>query len=808
MSTTTSNSTSGPDFDRDDLGELRALLDKRRLLPLLPLIYVAWANGELVDQELEALRTLASRQAWLDDDALDVLSRWLDPDDPPTPVELKYLLHAIEERSDRLSKAERLTLAEIGVEMATHYRSDEGGIDMAIEDMEQALNDLEASLGLVGEEAARQLRESVTERPLPAPDVEPHTVAFDAQKMARILDGSHAELRNDLRELLAGDDFRYTYGLPLDEYRERVVQWLQTLVDHGYGERCFPDEGDRTENLDEFLAIFETLGIFDLSLLVKFGVQFGLFGGSIRFLGTEEHHEKHLSSIASLDLQGCYAMTEMGRGSNVRDLETTARYDADTDEFVIHTPTETARKEWIGGAGRYATLATVYAQLIVDDEHYGVHAFLVPIRTDDGEPVEGVRIEDQGWKMGLNGVDNGRIWFDHVRIPRHNLLDRHGGVDENGVYKSSIPSANRRFFTMLGTLVAGRLGITAAGISAAKVALAIATRYGANRRQFGPAGRAEIPILDYRMHQRALMPHIANSYAMTFGLHEVMNRYIDPDRDDQRHTEALAAGLKAYSSWSAIDAVQTARECCGGQGYLTINRLPSIRTDIDVFATFEGANVVMMQQLARACLADFRTELSGGTFFVLARLLSQQARRTITETNPVVTRNTDPDHLRSSDFQLGLFAARQQQLVVSLARRLKHRIDQGMDSFLAFNDCQDHAVALANAHLEHFLLQSFVDAETTCDDDELRDALSRLRALFALSRIEDDFGWFLENNYLQPSKVRAIRDMVNELCSRTRQDALSYVDAFAIPDECISAPIAFSQGKASAEARHQFAKGL
>ena len=792
----------------DDLSSLRQLLAERRLLPLLPLIYVAWADGNLVDEELSTLRDIATRQPWLDADACQVLERWLDPDDPPTPIELRYLLHVIEDASEQLSATQRLTLADLGAEMAAFYGDEEGDFPLSVAEVQSALDDLEASLGLVGDEAARQLREAAMQRPAPAPQQPVSETTFDPQAMKRLLDGNHSALRDEVRQLLAGDEFQYTYGLDLDEYREQVVNWMQSIVDHGYGEKCLPRQSDGHRDLSEFLAIFETLGIFDLSLLVKFGVQFGLFGGSIMFLGTEKHHQEYLSSVASLDLQGCYAMTEMGRGSNVRDLETIARYEQESDEFVIHTPTETARKEWIGGAGRYATLATVYAQLMVGGENYGVHAFLVPLRDDQGNPKPNVRIEDQGWKMGLNGVDNGRIWFDHVRIPRENLLDRHGGVDDDGQYQSSIPSSNRRFFTMLGTLVAGRLGISAAGISAAKSALAIATRYSANRRQFGPAGQSEIPILDYRMQQRALMPRIATSYALSFGLHEVMNRYDDPDREDRRHTEALAAGLKAYSSHFAVETVQAARECCGGQGYLSINRLPAIRSDVDVFVTFEGANVVMLQQVARACLSDFRTELADGNLFTMARLLTRQARRTVSETNPVITRNTDPDHLQSAEFQLNAFRYREKDLLIGVARRIKRRIDEGMDSFLAFNDCQDHAVALANAHLERFLLECIVDVEQNCDDDNLQQALRRIRNLFALSRIEDDFGWFLENNYLQSSKAAAIRDQVNQLCAEVRSQALTLVEAFGIPDTCLSAPIAFADGKAPAEARIQFARGV
>src|SRR3546814_9701907 len=131
-------------------------------------------------------------------------------------------------------------------------------------------------------------------------------------------------------------------------------------------------------------------------------------------------------------------------------------------------------------------MAVVFAQLEIDGKSEGVHAFVVPIRID-GEPAPGVRIEDSGLKMGLNGVDNGRLWFDGVRIPRTSLLNRFADVTPEGVYESPIESPGRRFFTMLGTLVLGRVCIGAAGNSAAKMALTIAIKYADRRRQFESA---------------------------------------------------------------------------------------------------------------------------------------------------------------------------------------------------------------------------------------------------------------------------------------------------------------------------------
>ena len=111
------------------------------------------------------------------------------------------------------------------------------------------------------------------------------------------------------------------------------------------------------------MAAFETLGFHDISLVIKFGVQFGLWGGSVLRLGTDYHHRKYLPATATVELPGCFAMTEIGHGSNVRDLETVAVYDPATQEFDLHSPTFTAGKNYIGNAGVHGKIATVFAQL-------------------------------------------------------------------------------------------------------------------------------------------------------------------------------------------------------------------------------------------------------------------------------------------------------------------------------------------------------------------------------------------------------------------------------------------------------------
>jgi acyl-CoA oxidase len=537
-------------------------------------------------------------------------------------------------------------------------------------------------------------------------------------------------------------------------------------------------------------------------------VQFGLFGGSVLNLGTARHHREWLEKIGRLELPGCYAMTEVGHGSNVRDLETVARYLPEHDAFEIHTPHPGARKDWIGNAALHGRMATVFAQLEVGGEEHGVHALLVPLRDADGSVLPGITIEDCGLKVGLNGVDNGRIAFDRVRIPRENLLDRFGQVTAEGAYESPIPSAGRRFFTMLGTLVTGRISIAAAGVSAAKTALAVAVRYSDRRRQFGPSGAPEVPVLDYLTQQRLLLPRVADCYAMHFAVRDLAERYAaapapgpghdaDPEdaaeADERRaRLEVGAAGLKAYTSRAAVETIQAGREACGGRGYLAANRFGALRDDIDIFTTFEGANVVLLQLVAKGLLSRFREEMGDMNLRSMVRYLAERAGAEVTRRNPVRARRTSEDHILDPGMHVEALRFREARLLHTVAGRLKARLDDGVDSFVAMNECQDHLVSLARAHVEAEMLERFHEAAAEAPEaGQVRATLTRLAVFWALWRIEADRAWFLETGYMEPAQTRAVRAAVNSLCAELRPRAVELVDAFGIPDGVLRAPAAF-----------------
>jgi len=740
-------------------------------LPYLPALYVAWADGDLTSEELAAIRNKVG-DAPLSDEDREALQAWLQPDDPPAPRALQALLATVRREAAHLDPSQRKSLSELGSKLS----GAEAGPETRI-----ALEAVEDALGVVGQEAARELLDQGADQ-----DEGAESAALDVEALEAYLDGELRPLRQNIRRLLQQPLFDFEYGLPKEAQRVRVFKQLKAVAAEGLGAISYPPEyGGEADNL-KFAAAFETLAYGDISLVIKYGVQFGLFGGAIRMLGTKPHHDLYLRDAGTAALPGCFAMTELGHGSNVADIETTATYDAATGEIVVNTPTDSAHKEYIGNAALHGRLAVVFAQLIVEGQGHGVHAVLVPIRNDDGSTAPGVRIEDCGEKEGLNGVDNGRLWFDQVRVPRANLLNRFGDINEDGAYVSPIASPSKRFFTMIGALVAGRVSIALAAMTVMKTGLAIAIRYGERRRQFGPAGGDEIRILDYLTHQRRLLPPLAQVYALHFGLRHLAERFASATEDESREIEALAAGLKSYATWANLDALQQCRECCGGQGYMASSRLPSLKNDTDIFCTFEGDNTVLMQLLVKALLSDYKRQFEDMRPFTLLKYLGGRAAAAVGEPTPVSSRLTDSQHLRSAGFQLEALRYRETRLLDSVARRLRNRIQQQkMDSFQAFNECQDHIMATAWASVERFCLERFIEGVEAMEEGPNRDAVDRLRALYGLQAIEKDRAWFLESGFLAANKGRAIRGAVNALCAEVRPQAEPLVNALGVPEKLL-----------------------
>jgi acyl-CoA oxidase len=633
------------------------------------------------------------------------------------------------------------------------------------------------------------------------------TAAPPATHLLAALDGPWHEVRQRVRDHLTRPELAPAIAVDREAHRARVARQLELLAQLESPARAMPAAHGGADDTGGAAAAFEALAVGDLSLLVKVGVQFGLFGGAILHLGTEAHHRRYLPQVVDATLPGCFAMTETGHGSDVAALATTATYDAGSDELVIDTPESAARKDYIGGAARDARLAVVFAQLVAHGERHGVHAVLVPLRDADGRTQPGVTISDCGPKAGLDGVDNGRLTFDGVRVPRSALLDRFGGITDDGSYHSPIENDTKRFFRMLGTLVQGRVSVAGAALSATKTALTIAVRYGLERRQFSPPDSSEeVRLLDYRAHQRRLLPAVATTYALSFAQNALVSEldrvFSDPETDDRirRELEARAAGLKAVATWHATETIQTCREACGGAGYLAANRLPQLGADTDVFTTFEGDNTVLLQLVAKGLLTDYREQFDDLDLAGLARFVAEQVVGTVAERvavrplvqsliDAVAGREDDAD-LRERGWHCRMLCWREQHLLEGLAGRLKRGIDAGEDQFAVFNDCQDHVLLAATAHVDRLVLEALIEAVAGCEDEPTAALLSAVGDLHALTTIERERAWFMEHNRLSAVRAKAVTDTVNRLCDELRPHTEALVDGFDVPDQAVAAPIA------------------
>jgi acyl-CoA oxidase len=630
---------------------------------------------------------------------------------------------------------------------------------------------------------------------------------IDAIALRRVLDGRWSDVRNAVRHDLGAEWFEPVAGLSTEEHRARVTEQMRELAGYGHQRLGFEKDFGGGDDIGGSLTSFEMLGFADLSLMVKAGVQWGLFGGAVQALGNRTHHERYLPDIMTFDLPGCFAMTETGHGSDVQSLATTATYDAATQQFVINTPDDSARKDYIGNAARDGRSAVVFAQLVTDGEGRGVHALLVPIRDENGQPAAGVRIEDCGRKGGLNGVDNGRLWFDHVRVPREALLDRYGQVAADGTYTSPIESESRRFFTMLGALVRGRVSIGAAAGSATKLALAIAVHYGEVRRQFrAPGADDEITVLDYLAHQRKLLPALATTYALHFAqseliaeLHDVQSGGTDDDAR-QRALESRAAGTKAITTWHASTTIQACREACGGVGYLSDSRLTQLKADTDIFTTFEGDNTVLLQLVAKGMLTKHRDHFGDLDTLGTVRFLAEQMAEVVIERTSArglierlraaaPGRDEDAD-LRDRAWHVSLFEWREKHCLDGLARRLRKATNDGVNAFEVVNKAQDHMLRAARAHVHRVVLEAFVTAIDACEDPDVAALLNDVCDLYALAELESDRAWFLEHGRLTATVSKGLTRAVNELCAQLRPQAGLLVDAFGIPSAGLGVAIA------------------
>ena len=644
-----------------------------------------------------------------------------------------------------------------------------------------------------------------------------------ATELGNLLDGPHAAFRQELRKFINDPELFPHPDLSVAEQRAHTFNNLAKVLDFGgFQKGLRRDNGGPGKPILSTFTL-EGLAWVDGSLAIKSGVQWGLWGGALDQLGTERHIE-WVQKAASLELPGCFAMTERGHGSDVQSLETTANYDPETDEFIINTPSDTAVKNYIGNAAQDGRAAVVFTQLMTpesDGRTHGVHAIIVPIRDEQGNALPGITLGDHGHKGGLVGVDNGTLRFDNVRVPRVNLLNRFADVDEKGRYSSPIENPNARFFTMLGTLIRGRMGVAGAAGAATEASLDIAVRYANRRRQFEGATGAEKRLIDHRQHRRRLLIPLARSYALHLLHNQILERYQEMNDSQEagswsvttpteeqkyasREMESLAGAIKAAQTQHAIRTIQECREACGGAGYMSENRLTTYRADSDVFATFEGDNTVLIQMVGKNLLTAYGRAMNDMSPWDTVRYAATTATEVVRRRTGFTTRlqglvdlvNPNEASLFDAVYQAKLIDDRAQSVLLSLVRRIQPaRKADKVQAAAIVDQCQDHLIAAGWARVDTLLVQAMIEAEDRLEVGSLaRQVFEQLRHLFVLSTLVEHAGWYQEHHLLPAGRMKAARAAINDLVDSLAPWSVVLVDAFGLPSEVSNIPMLTEAG--------------
>lgn len=630
-------------------------------------------------------------------------------------------------------------------------------------------------------EAEQQLSSGKPEYPAHVVDPKP---SFNVTRLMEYLHLSHTSLRQKLYKLYDHPDFHAIPDESMCAERDRVMRMWSHIVSLGVIHNSV--SSNAPEGRARYDAVIEACGLISHSLDIKMSVHYGLFGGTISMMGDDAQAREWTPLVEKCEMLGCFALTELGHGSNVKGIETIAEYDVENQEFIIHTPHEQAQKYWIGGAAISARWTAAFAQLYVDGICHGIHPFLVRVRHDNGTVVRGVQLADCGHKCGMNGVDNGRIWFNNVRIPHNQLLRRHSQVSLDGKYTSQFKSADERFGVSLASLSGGRISVASGALNQAKIGLSIAIRYSLTRRAFGPPGKPETRLLDYPLHQRRLIPLLATTVTMQI-IHNRL-KYKWHHRENNPNTKEIhlwSSGFKALMSWHTLSTLQEAREACGGQGYKAENRLGELKSSHDVALTYEGDNHILLQAVTKTMLAEF---MNG------ARNMEFKGHFSYLK-DPVALRDTKLEDIDVRDLErFGIVVLRRREAAVyaKLAAALQKRGKVGMSGLEAFNECAELVEEAGKAHTDLLMVEVLLgelDMMVKNGDTDVAGMVRTCGQLFMLSLIHEQSS-FLRVGALNPKDAERVNVEISALCKELRPQVLHLVNSFGLPPHVLS-PIAF-----------------
>ncbi|GFO15477.1 acyl-CoA oxidase [Plakobranchus ocellatus] len=611
----------------------------------------------------------------------------------------------------------------------------------------------------------------------PNPDLqkERENASFNVKELTHILDGGPEKTRRrkELEKLILSDPAFSSKDLLYlnrsEEYENaalrsvRLVEWSKK---YQWSEEDFATAAQQINNSAEAITLHKDM-----------------FIPALERLTSEEQKAKWLPLALNYKIIGTYAQTELGHGTNLRNLETTATFDPSTDEFVLNTPKITSMKWWPGSLGKSSNHAVVLAQLIINGKGYGLQPFMVQLRSlEDHMPLPGISLGVIGPKMAVNYNDNGFLILSKVRIPRENMLMGNAMVTRDGQFKQ-LKSDKSNYSTMMYV----RVLITrwSYGVLAASAMTAI--RYSAVRRQLyiDPKG-GEVQILDYQTQQYKLFPAVATAFAMFFTSQKMLADYyrvlpslIKGDKELLAEYHSLTSALKAICSDYATDHIDVLRKSLGGHGFMMSAAIPRFMLSALTLVTVEGDNTVLYQQTARYLLKQVALAASQGKLTGSASYLGQNLDN--------VRQIETPEDCRDIHLLLQVYQKMSQRILIRAGGLLQADLMEGKPEYEAWIK---HQVTLVNA-AKAFSLMHLVRCNVEALDElrqsassELVLVLHRLCCLFALYYLDLNSGMFMQVGAISPDQLDTIKAVEMQLLSEIRPDAVALADSPDIPDEC------------------------
>ncbi|MFF9458405.1 acyl-CoA dehydrogenase [Streptomyces flaveolus] len=582
--------------------------------------------------------------------------------------------------------------------------------------------------------------------------------------------GRYASRYEPMQRMFADERFTRPDGLSHQQRTYLAYDMLRTAA----GEL-----GPATALLNDphrLLAFYEWACVHAPDLLPLISGHYNLTTDALLTLGAgREELRPYLDDLDDASSVGVLLINEYACGSNVAFLETTATYEHATRSFVLDTPHPGARKFMPNVGAEIPRVAVVAARLVVDGVQHGIFPFVTRLRDHTGAPAAGAVIVPLPDKPFFP-MDNAVTSFDGLRVPFQGWLT--GGrahIDDEGNFAFAPGAGPHDAFRLTSAgFTFGRIALSSAAVAAARASVLVLARY-AQSREIKAFRSHRRPMLDFENVRRSLFGSLATVYAATFLANTFKDRLADaPDRSDPA-VQVAGIVAKAHLVTAVHEVVQECRERCGAHTVFSVNRVADYLGLFQGLLTAEGDIQVL--------------RLTAGRHLLTGRDYAPSP------VGPLAL-----DGLGGEPDWLSLFRARESCHYERARAVLRGPLDEGT-VFDRWNRCIPEAMELVTAHADRLALEAFLAAVAEAPDARSREALRLTARLYALDRVSRYAGTHLAEGHLTAQAFSTLETERTAVCHGLTPYLGTLVDAFAIDEEVLDAPVTLPDRAEAWEAR-------